>query len=92
MFTADNVVDSITTAQKQVVKTFVKQEDMAEALTGLVDAHATNTKNMIKVGTDAVSVAGKEMVRLTQDITRYGYAKHVTESYEYWSKLLAALK
>jgi hypothetical protein len=92
MFTADNIVDSITSAQKEVVKTFVKQEDIATALTGLVDAHATNTKNMIKVGTDAVSLAGKEMVRFTQEVTHYEYAKNVTKPYEYWSKLLAALK
>ena len=89
--TAETVIDSITTAQKQAIK-FVQNEAVAKSLTSMVDASASSTKAAVKVGTDAFTTVSKEMVKAAQDAAKYDYSKHFAEAYESWTKAFTPAK
>lgn len=91
MFTADTVIDTVTTAQKEAIK-FVKNEAVAKSLTDLVDASASSTKAAVKVSTEAFATVGKEVVKTAQEAAKYDYSKHVTETYDAWVKFFTPSK
>ena len=89
--TAENVIDTITTAQKQAIK-FIQNEAVAKSLTEIVDAQAQTAKTAIKVGTDAFTTVGKEVVKTAQEAAKYDYSKHITELSESFTKAFAPAK
>ena len=91
MFTADTVIDTFTTAQKEAIK-FVKNEAVAKSLTELVDANASNTKAAVKVSTSAFATVGKEFVKATTEAAKYDYSKQFAEAYESWAKMFTPAK
>ena len=91
MFTTDAVIDTLTVAQKEAIK-FIKNEAVAKSLTELVEAGAVNTKAVVKVGTDTFATIGKEVVKATQEASKYDYSKHMTEALESWTKFVTPSK
>ena len=89
--TAENVIDTITTAQKQAIK-FIQYEAVAKSLTEIVDAQAQTAKTAVKVGTDAFTTVGKEVVKTAQEAAKYDYSKHITELSESFTKAFAPAK
>ena len=89
--TAENVIDTITTAQKQAIK-FIQNEAVAKSLTEIVDAQAQTAKTAVKVGTDAFTPVGKEVVKTAQEAAKYDYSKHITELSESFTKAFAPAK
>ena len=89
--TAENVIDTITTAQKQAIK-FIQNEAVAKSLTEIVDAQAQTAKTAVKVGTDAFTTVGKEVVKTAQEAAKYDYSKHITELSESFTKAFAPAK
>jgi len=86
MFTT--VIETVQTAQKEAIKTFVKHEDIAKSLTNLVDAQASFTVAAVKNTTDAASMIGQEVVKAA----KYDYSKHITDAYDTFAKAFAPAK
>ena len=89
--TAETLIDTFTTAQKQAIK-FVQNEAVAKSLTEIVDAQAQTAKTAVKVGTDAFTTVGKEVVKTAQDAAKYDYTKHFTDFAETFTKTFAPVK
>jgi hypothetical protein len=67
MFTTDTLIDTIQTAKKEAVKTFVKNEAIANQLNAFVDAQAAYTKDAVKVGTETAAKVGEELIKATKE-------------------------
>jgi hypothetical protein len=89
--TAETLIDTFTTAQKQAIK-FVQNEAVAKSLTEIVDAQAQTAKTAVKVGTDAFTTVGKEVVKTAQEAAKYDYSKHFTDFAETFTKAFAPAK
>jgi hypothetical protein len=84
--TAETVIDTFTTAQKQAIK-FIQNETVAKSLTEIVDAQAQTAKTAVKVSTDAFTTVGKEVVKAAQEATKADYVTQVTEYYtNFWKE------
>ncbi|NBW58037.1 hypothetical protein EBR43_09740 [bacterium] len=75
MFTIDTMVDSVQNGKKTFVKTFVKNETIADAMNAFIDAQSMYTKSAAKVGLDTVLSITSEMVKLSQDANKFDYVK-----------------
>jgi hypothetical protein len=91
MFTSDTLIDTFTTAQKQAIK-FIQNEAVAKSLTEIVDAQAQTAKTAVKVGTDAFTTVGKEVVKTAQEAAKYDYSKHITEFADTFTKVFTPAK
>jgi hypothetical protein len=94
MFTADTLIDTFTTAQKQAIK-FIQNETVAKSLTEVVDTQAQTAKNAVKVGTDAFAAfatVGKEVVKTVTEAAKYDYAKQFTETFGSFAKAFEVSK
>ena len=75
MFTLDATIDAVQTGKKQLVKTFVQNEKVAEAMNTFIDAQASYTKQAAKVGTDTFATLTSEMVKTSQEAMKFDYTK-----------------
>ena len=75
MFTLDATIDAVQTGKKQLVKTFVQNEKIAEAMNSFIDAQASYTKQAAKVGTDTFATLASEMVKTSQEAMKFDYTK-----------------
>ena len=75
MFTLDATIDAVQTGKKQLVKTFVQNEKVAEAMNTFIDAQAAYTKQAAKVGTDTFATLASEMVKTSQEAMKFDYTK-----------------
>jgi hypothetical protein len=89
--TADTVIDTVTTAQKQAIK-FIQNEAVAKSLTEVVDAQAQTVKTAVKVSTDTFTTVGKEMVKAAQEAAKYDYSKHITALADTFTKAFTPAK
>lgn len=89
--TTDTVIDTVTAAQKQAIK-FIQNEAIAKTLSDLVDAQAQSAKTAVKVGTDAFTTVGKEMVKAAQETAKYDYSKYFAEAAESFTKAFTPAK
>jgi hypothetical protein len=89
MFTADTIIDSIQTAKKEAVKTFVKNEDIAKSLTAYVDAETALVKQTAKATTEAAATFASETTKAIENIAKFDYTKfteNLTDSFKTTSK------
>jgi hypothetical protein len=89
--TAETLIDTFTTAQKQAIK-FVQNEAVAKSLTEIVDAQAQTAKTAVKVGTDTFATVGKEMVKTATEAAKYDYSKHFVDMAETFTKAFTPVK
>ena len=71
MYTADQIIDSVQNAKKQVVNQFVKNEAIAASLNEFVDAQTAYTKSAVKATTDAATKVGQEIIKANAECTKY---------------------
>jgi uncharacterized phage infection (PIP) family protein YhgE len=90
MFTT--VIETVQTAQKEAIKTFVKHEDIAKSLTNLVDAQAAFTVTTVKNTTEAANMIGQEIVKAGQNVVKYDFSKHITDAYDAFAQAFATTK
>lgn len=89
MFTVDATIDAIQTGKKQFVNTvFAKQEKVAEALNGFVDAQTAYTKSAVKAGQDTASKLFAEATKMSQEAMKFDY----TKAFEQFAKTFTAKK
>jgi hypothetical protein len=89
--TADTVIDTFAAAQKQAIK-FIQNEAVATSLTEIVEAQAQTAKTAVKVGTDAFTTVGKEVVKTATEAAKYDYTKHFTDFAETFTKAFTPVK
>lgn len=79
MFTLDTTIDAVQSAKKETIKNFIKNEEVAQALTELVDAQTAYTKEAVKATTDAttklVSKLANETVKIAHETAKADYWK-----------------
>jgi 23S rRNA maturation mini-RNase III len=75
MFTPDIAIDSIQSTKKQLVKAFVSNPTMADALNQFVDTQTEYTKTIVKAGTDAWTTMTQETSRIVTESTKFDYVK-----------------
>lgn len=97
MFTTDTIIDTIQTAKKEAVKTFVKHEAIAKTLNEFVDAQTAYTKEVAKAGTAVATKLASETVKAAQDaaktdFTKMDFAKSFTDAYATFSKAFEVSK
>lgn len=86
MFTVDTAIDTIQTAKKEAVKTFVKHEAIAKSLNEFVDAQTAYTKQAAKAGQDVATKLASETVKLTQEAAKFDYAKSFSDAFGSFAK------
>jgi hypothetical protein len=91
--TAETVIDTIQTAKKQAVKTFVKHEAIAESLVNWIDTETSIAKDAVKVSTETATSIGKEVVKAAQDASKADYLKEAAEFYtSFWKSAFESTK
>lgn len=85
MFTLDATIDAVQNGKKTFVKTFVKNETVAEALNSFIDAQSEYTKTASKATLDATTAVSSELTKMVQEATRFDFVKFsegVTKAYK----------
>ena len=75
MFTLDTTIDTVQSAKKQFVKTFITNETIAKAMNEFVDAQAAYTKQATKVGADTFNTLAQESVKAVKEASKFDYTK-----------------
>ena len=82
MFNAyETVLDTVQAARKQAVKTFVKNDTIADSLVNWINTETSIAKDAVKVTTETATEIGKEVVKVAQDATKAEHLKEATEFY-----------
>ena len=92
MFTADTFIDTVSTAKKQFVSTFVKHEAIAKSMNDFVDAQSKYTKEAAKAGTDVATKMASELVKAAQEAAKIDYSKKMTEAFGSFAKAFETSK
>lgn len=75
MFTVDQTIDQIQEGKKQFVKTWITNEQAAEALNTYVDVQTQFVKQAVKSANAIGTVVADEVVRATKEFGKIDYAK-----------------
>lgn len=75
MFTSEFYVDSIQSAKKQFVNTFVTNATVKDALNSFVDAQAAYTKSAIKTASDVNLKIAAEATKVITEATKVDFTK-----------------
>ena len=75
MFTADTVIDTVQNGKKQIVKTFVTNEHIAESMNHFIDTQAEYTKKAMKATTDAATEIMQETQKVMRETAKFDYTK-----------------
>ena len=75
MFTVDTVIDTVQTAKKEAVKTFVKNEDIAKSLTAYVDAETAFAKQTAKATTETAAGLFSETTKAVEKFAKFDYSE-----------------
>lgn len=75
MFTADAFIDTVQTAKKTFVNTFITNETHKEAMIKFIEAQADYTKKAAKVGMDTFTSLASETVKQVQEASKFDYSK-----------------
>ena len=66
MFTLDTTIDAVQTGKKQLVKTFVQDEKIADALNQFIDTQSDYTKKALKATVDMGNTVVQESIKQIQ--------------------------
>ena len=75
MFTVDQTIDQIQESKKQFVKTWVTNQQAAEALNSYVDVQTQFVKQAVKSANAIGTVIADEVVKATKEAGKIDYAK-----------------
>ena len=75
MFTPDNFVDTVQTAKKTWIKTFITNDHIAESMNHFVDSQADYTKKAFKATSDAAQEIATETVKAVKEGVKFDYSK-----------------
>ena len=75
MFTTDSFVDTVQTAKKTWIKTFITNDHIAESMNHFIDTQAEYTKKAMKATTDAATEIMQETQKVMREAAKFDYAK-----------------
>lgn len=75
MFTVDYTVDAVQNGKKELVKTFIQNESVAEAMNTFIDTETELTKKAAKTGLDTFTTLAAETTKAYQNAMKFDYAK-----------------
>lgn len=75
MFTMDTVIDSVQTGKKEFVKTFVRQEDMADVMNRYIDIQTDYAKDATKLATESMAIVGKQAQQAFETFAKFDFIK-----------------
>lgn len=75
MFTIDTTVDAVQNSKKQMINTFVTNENVKEALNNFVDAQSEYTKAAFKAGQDTFTTVAQEITKSLSEAAKFDYTK-----------------
>ena len=75
MFTPDNFVDTVQTAKKTWIKTFITNDHIADSMNHFVDSQADYTKKAFKATSDAAQEIATETVKAVKEGAKFDYSK-----------------
>jgi hypothetical protein len=82
MFTTDAIIDSVQTARKNMINTFVNHEATKEALINYIDVESEYTKKAAKVGTDTFAKLSNETIKLVKESAKFDWVKATQDAVE----------
>lgn len=75
MFTIDTTVDTVQNSKKQMINTFVTNENVKEALNSFVDAQTEYTKAAIKASQNTFTSVAQEITKALSEAAKFDYTK-----------------
>jgi ABC-type transporter Mla subunit MlaD len=75
MFTTDSIIDAVQNSQKNMVKMFVKGDELAATVNGLIDQQADYTRKTANAATEMFSTLTQETTNAVQSALRFNYTK-----------------
>jgi methyl-accepting chemotaxis protein len=75
MFTTDAMIDAVQNSQKNMVKLFVKNDELVTTVNGLIDQQADYSRKTANAATEMFSTLAQETTNAVQSAMRFNYAK-----------------
>ena len=75
MFNVDKLVDSFQTSQKQFVETFVKDEEIRDAINQFVDSQAECTRTVLNTVSEFGQSVAEQTTKTVKKATEYDWSK-----------------
>ena len=79
MFDADEFIDTVQTAKKTMVKTFVQNETIAKSMNAFVDAQTAYTKDAVKATASAMGIISNELAKSVEEVSAGKHFKKMQE-------------
>jgi hypothetical protein len=79
MFDTDEFIDTVQSAKKTMVKTFVQNETIAKSMNAFVDAQTAYTKDAVKATASAMGVISSEMAKSVEEVSAGKHFKKMQE-------------
>ena len=79
MFDTDEFIDTVQSAKKTMVKTFVQNETIAKSMNAFVDAQTAYTKDAVKATANAMGVISSEMAKSVEEVAAGKHFKKMQE-------------
>ena len=79
MFDTDEFIDTVQSAKKTMVKTFVQNETVAKSLNAFVDAQTAYTKDAVKAAASAMGTISSEMAKSVEEVSAGKHFKKMQE-------------
>ena len=75
MFNVDKLVDSFQASQKQFVETFVKEEEIRDAINQFVDSQAECTRTVLNTVSEFGQSVAEQTTKTVKKATEYDWSK-----------------
>jgi|TARA_R110000822_G_scaffold232913_1_gene364546 hypothetical protein len=75
MFTTDTLVDTVHSAKKTWITTFVTNENIANSLNQFVDTQAEYTKKALKATSEVAQQIATETTKVLKESNKFDYVK-----------------
>ena len=75
MFNVDKLVDSFQASQKQFVETFVKDEEIRDAINQFVDSQPECTRTVLTTVTEFGQSVAEQTTKTVKKATEYDWSK-----------------
>lgn len=77
MFSIDSAINTIENGNKQLIKTFVINQDAADIMTDLMTRNSAYAKEITKSATDVANLAMNQTTKMMQTFSTMDYEKTI---------------
>lgn len=87
MFTLDATLDAVEKSQLMAVKTFVRNEVIADAMAKFVETQTEFTRQAMKAGTDMANAVSTEMIKSAGEMAKMDTARFFENANKVWTDM-----